>query len=218
MKFSNLKLFGALLASLSLVCTAPAWSADTAKKPVKSVAKHKYKSKHKAQHKVKSNRVPAAAVAVPMVAATMAAPMVAAAVTTPVVAAPVVVPATTAAETVNQTGYAPAAPSGNPYLAYQQQAAVPPANPWQNSGNLLSGLKSLLPNLPGTDGRSILPSIKKVYPTGEKPLVVLTFNCPTELIGISSPPIKALHGLVNLGFDALNATNLLSFNLQQVCQ
>jgi hypothetical protein len=74
-------------------------------------------------------------------------------------------------------------------------------------------LKGLLP----LSGDSILPVIKTVYPTGEKPLVVLNFKCPTEMLGITPPPMKLLHEIVNLGFDGLNKTNLLSFNLQQVC-
>jgi hypothetical protein len=66
--------------------------------------------------------------------------------------------------------------------------------------------------------QAILPTIKKVQPTGEKPLYVLTFKCPTELIGIASPPIKVLHWVVTIGMDGINSTNLLPFNMQQVCQ
>lgn len=80
--------------------------------------------------------------------------------------------------------------------------------------SLFSSLKMMIPL---TGDSNILPSIKKVYPTGEKPLVVLNFKCPTEVIGITPPPMKLLHEAVNLGFDGLNKTNLLSFNLQQVC-
>lgn len=196
MNFSQMKLAGALLASVSIACAGPAWSATTAKKHVKSVAKHKAKAKAK----------PGKAVAALPVAATVATVATVAAVPTAVVAAE------TAPEPV---GYVPK-PLGNPYLAYQY---TPVTNvPADNSNTVLAGLKSFLPNLPGADGRSILPSIKRVYPTGEKPLVVLTFKCPTEVIGVTPPPIKALHELVNYGFDGINATNLLSFNLQQVCQ
>ncbi|OYY93071.1 MAG: hypothetical protein B7Y41_13220 [Hydrogenophilales bacterium 28-61-23] len=81
-------------------------------------------------------------------------------------------------------------------------------------GGFLSGLKMMLPL---TGDANILPTIKKVYPTGEKPLVVINFKCPTELIGITPPPMKLLHEAINFGFDGLNKTNLLSFNLQQVC-
>lgn len=80
--------------------------------------------------------------------------------------------------------------------------------------SLFSSLKMMIPL---TGDANILPTIKKVYPTGEKPLVVLNFKCPTEVIGVTPPPMKLLHEAVNLGFDGLNKTNLLSFNLQQVC-
>jgi hypothetical protein len=99
-----------------------------------------------------------------------------------------------------------------------------PVKPADNSaqttslGQVWDSLKStLLPVMPPSD-QAILPTIKTVYPTGEKPLKVLTFKCPTELVGITPIPTKALHGLVNLGMDAINSANLLPFNMQQVCQ
>ncbi|NTV95414.1 MAG: hypothetical protein HGA75_08365 [Thiobacillus sp.] len=116
----------------------------------------------------------------------------------------------------------PAPTSGNPY---QASPAAAPANPYQTqsapSGYAAAGassfnIRDLLPSIP--DGMSILPTLTKVYPTGEKPLVVLTFHCPTELIGITPIPTKLLHSAVNGVFDVVNATDLLTFNLQQVCQ
>lgn len=80
-----------------------------------------------------------------------------------------------------------------------------------------SGFQFISPVLPPRD-QSILPTFRKVYPTGDKPLVVVTFKCPTELIGITTLPTMALHGLVDLGMEAMNASNMLSFNLQRVCQ
>jgi len=83
---------------------------------------------------------------------------------------------------------------------------------------LLDSLKyALVPGMPSGE-QSILPSIKTVYPTGEKPLKVLTFKCPTELLGVTPIPVKAVHGLVNMAMDGLNSTDLLPFNMQQVCQ
>jgi len=82
------------------------------------------------------------------------------------------------------------------------------------SGLTISNLKMMLPL---TGDSNILPTIKKVYPTGEKPLVVINFKCPTEVIGITPPPMKLLHEAINFGFDGLNKTDFLSFNLQQVC-
>lgn len=84
-------------------------------------------------------------------------------------------------------------------------------------GSLFGALGQAIPLLPDS-GQSVLPSIKKVYPTGEKPLVVVSFKCPTEALGVTPPTIRLLHNLVDLGMDGLNKTDLLSFNLQQVCQ
>jgi hypothetical protein len=77
----------------------------------------------------------------------------------------------------------------------------------------------MLPSLPGlpSGDMQILPKIKTVYPTGDKPLVVLTFKCPTEIIGITTPPIKLLRSGVDLAMEGLNRSNLLPVNLQQVC-
>ena len=103
-------------------------------------------------------------------------------------------------------------------LTTNHSAPVAPAQTPNSLNFIFADLKSLLPSLtlPG-DVTTILPVIKTVYPTGEKPLVVINFKCPTEVIGITPPPMKALHELLNFGFDGLNKTNLLSFNLQQVC-
>ncbi len=85
-------------------------------------------------------------------------------------------------------------------------------------GVMLEKLKyTIFPN-PPPSGQAILPTIKTVYPTGEKPLKVLTFKCPTELVGVTPPPTAALHQAVSLAFDGINKTNLLPFNMQQVCQ
>ncbi len=66
--------------------------------------------------------------------------------------------------------------------------------------------------------QSILPQIKTVYPTGEKPLVVVALKCPTELVGIDTPASAMMHTVVQAGMNLVNSTNLLSFNLQQVCE
>ncbi len=206
MKFMNMKLVVALVASISMLCTGPAWSATAPHKKAKSALKHKHIVKHKSRVTSRQATAAVAAVAMPTVAMAVEAA---------------------------QPGYssvAPAAnpylaPSSNPYLAYQQPGApaYPPANASQAADNVTAStpslpysLKSLLPSW--QEGQSILPTFKKVYPTGEKPLVVVTFKCPTELIGITPIPTKILHEVVNGGMNIVNATNLLSFNLQQVCQ
>ncbi len=112
-------------------------------------------------------------------------------------------------------GYAPRV---NPYLVNQPQLAPAPA-PVVNSGNVPSsgGFRIAMPHIPLFE-QAILPKVKTVYPTGEKPLVVVTFKCPTELVGIDTPSTLILHKAVNGGMDLINKTNLLSFNMQQVCQ
>lgn len=113
----------------------------------------------------------------------------------------------------------------NPYLprpapreADAGRAVEPIAGaPQTSSGGFFSGLIPSIPLLPGS-GQSILPKITKVYPTGEKPLVVVSFKCPTEVVGITPPTIKILHEAVSLGMTGINKTDLLSFDLQQVCQ
>lgn len=115
-----------------------------------------------------------------------------------------------------------AAPRTNPYLVSQQwiASATPtgPLTPQVSIDQLVIKLKSSLNAIPLFNDEAILPRIKTVHPTGEKPLVVLTFKCPTEAIGITTPPIKALRELVNLSMEGVNRTNLLPFNMQQVCQ
>jgi hypothetical protein len=64
----------------------------------------------------------------------------------------------------------------------------------------------------------MLPRITKVYPTGEKPLVVLSFKCPTEMVGLDLPATKLLRWGLEGGMDLTNKSNLLSFNMQSVCR
>lgn len=104
---------------------------------------------------------------------------------------------------------------GNPAAATTANVGTNPLGGGSNPlGDLFASLKM---RLPLTGDSTILPTIKKVYPTGEKPLVVINFKCPTELIGVTPPPIMLLREALDFGFDGLNKTNLLSFNLQQVC-
>ncbi|MDD5365737.1 MAG: hypothetical protein PHR30_10380 [Gallionellaceae bacterium] len=74
--------------------------------------------------------------------------------------------------------------------------------------------------LPGGNGESHWPiSFKTVYPTGEKPLWVLTLKCPTEAaFGIAPPPVKVVHIALTAVMDGINYTGVLPVNLQQVCQ
>ncbi len=98
-----------------------------------------------------------------------------------------------------------------------------PATPTFN--DITAQLKSLVPVellalLPVDDGESHWPvSFKTVYPTGDKPLWVLTLKCPTEAaFGFATPPVKLVHVVLTSVMDGINNTGLLSVNLQQVCQ
>lgn len=107
----------------------------------------------------------------------------------------------------------------NPYLAESARDYWNPAGDaiHESGGMVLDSLRNGIARLPVLNGASLLPDIRKVYPTGEKPLMILSFRCPAELVGIAPPPIKLLHGAIDLGMQQLNRTDLLSFNLQQVC-
>lgn len=247
MKRSHPLLLGLVAVSLSLAQVAPASSALTANPPAVKQTPAGVAKKSASQLTIRAKIPPTknlpaknlsakdstakhpavgdAVVPRLTLSLAMAAPMVA--------ALPAALPVTTAPAPIAMQPARPAvsAPApGNPYLAYQQEALAAPvaaaretpgrdaprgnANPvsqYFNSFQLISPVR------PPAD-QSILPTFKKVYPTGEKPLVVVTFKCPTELVGITPLPTKALHGLVDLGMGALNSSNLLSFNMQQVCQ
>jgi hypothetical protein len=130
----------------------------------------------------------------------------------------------TAAQAWGSGSPAPAAvgaytPRVNPYLSGPQAAPVPsqPLGGDVGQAQGIGGPRFSLPHIPLFE-QSILPKVQTVYPTGEKPLVVVTFKCPTELVGIDTPSTLILHKVVNGGMDLINKTNLLSFNMQQVCQ
>lgn len=117
---------------------------------------------------------------------------------------------------VSPAASTPAAPPpANPYLANQPQ--MEPVTPWNSARQGFSDIKLAMPQIPLFE-QAILPKIQTVYPTGEKPLVVVTFKCPTELVGIDTPSTLILHKAVNGGMDIINRSNLLAFNMQQVCQ
>jgi hypothetical protein len=134
-----------------------------------------------------------------------------------------------------------------PVVTNQSQAVASPAFAVTPYGNLMPTMPAIVPNgtrsgvptlndiamftkgfvpaqlsafLPGDDGASHLPiSFKTVYPTGEKPLLVLTLKCPTEAaFGVAPPPVKLVHVILTTAFDGINYTGLLPVNLQQVCQ
>lgn len=133
-------------------------------------------------------------------------------------------PVAPVAPVVAQAPLPPASVPANPLpqaAPVQSAQATPPGAEAADStslGGMLEKLRyTIFPN-PPPSGQAILPTIKTVYPTGEKPLKVLTFKCPTELVGVTPPPTAALHQAVTLAFDGINKTNLLPFNMQQVCQ
>ena len=234
-----------LLASFALVSSGSAWSSEPVPRAKQQSGKT-FKAKNakkitvsktnqatvaksqsgsvEASATSSSTSLPAVLTIAPITAA-VALPMAAA-------AAPAAAPVQTQSVASSSPQPAPVSPyaAANPYLQQPTPANQANSNPYlsgyragsttdpiKNFSSIIDSVQGFLPSLP-MEGQSILPKIKTVYPTGEKPLVVLTFKCPTELIGITPLPTKALHELVNLGFDGINRTDLLAFNLQQVCQ
>lgn len=218
------------LASAGLFVVNPAWSAGSADQGARKALKTGHKTVKRARVASKPalarRETPSVAVAAPAAekveyVAPVASQYVVAS-TNPYLSGAAVVrpnpylPAPAAVAVANNP-YMPSPPANPTATAERPQINQPaPVSTASSFGVSGFSLRDLLPSIP--EGRSILPSIKKVYPTGEKPLVVLTFHCPTELIGITPVPTKLLHDGVNGLFDLVNATELLSFNLQQVCQ
>lgn len=63
-----------------------------------------------------------------------------------------------------------------------------------------------------------LPSIKTVYPTGGRELVVANIKCPAEMItGQYLIPANAMREGINGLFHKLNESQLLKFDIQLVC-
>ncbi len=63
-----------------------------------------------------------------------------------------------------------------------------------------------------------LPSIKTVYPTGEKPMTVINLKCPVEvIIGETMTAPNAVRSGLNGLFDKLDETNIFPVRMQFVC-
>jgi hypothetical protein len=234
MKRNQLVVSGLLIASLSLPFAQQAWSADRAK-----VAAVKKRAAKKTAPAPRPTSAPIADVAPEGLRLSLSTQLRHAPATP--VAAAVIPTAAVVSPAFAVPGYAlpPAIPpvytpgpvpmiggrGENPYLPrplpreVTAERAIEPvaAAPKAASGGFFSSLIPSIPLLPDS-GQSILPKVTKVYPTGEKPLVVVSFKCPTEVVGITPPTIKLLHGAVDLGMAGINKTDLLSFDLQQVCQ
>lgn len=227
----------AMLLALGGACTAAQAATSTAAPAKKTVAVKKVTSKKRPTRRVAKSKVETAKAktAQASTVAKASAPVVAA---TPVYLKPAQalgqVSGTSAASQPMPPAVPPAAaytaetpaPRPNPYLANSYAAAAPvaqapivTAQPAVASPPLPGGSSSgfSLPYIPIFD-QAILPKIKTVYPTGEKPLVVVTLKCPTELVGVQTPSSFVLHKVMNGGMELVNRTNLLSFNMQQVCQ
>lgn len=203
-----------LIGSLSLInaCAASVTATHnagikkSAAKAVKITGAKRVASRHKNLARIAVAR-PAEVVAVALVPAAAAMPANLALKTTQALAVEPAIPP--AASTPAAT------PPANPYLANQQQMqAMTPRNSARQG---FADIKMAMPQIPLFE-QAILPKVQTVYPTGEKPLVVVTFKCPTELVGIDTPSTLILHKAVNGGMDLINRSNLLAFNMQQVCQ
>jgi len=73
------------------------------------------------------------------------------------------------------------------------------------------------PTLTGLGDRGILPSATMVTATGDRPVLVVSFKCPTELVGIAPPMVQAVHSLVDVVMNTVNDKKVLTFDMQQVC-
>lgn len=203
------------VAALTVSFTCSASSAAPTKKSPKRLAMQKPNDRPQTL----SALPPAAALAAPQTEAAVAVPPVASAATPAQGPAPAA-DAAPVAPVAPVTDVAPAvhprpATAVNPYAS--RQPVFAPIDPRKALNEFLYDVKMSLPRLP-MEGQSLLPVIKTVHPTGEKPLVVVSFKCPTEMIGVTPLPTKLLHDLVNAGMDTVNKSNLLAFNMQQVCQ
>jgi hypothetical protein len=225
----------ALLVTLGLLIAMPAAGGVSGEQPSKPAAKKKAKvaTKNKVAGNKKAGKVPVSAVRAEeanprlRLATTLRNPPKKPTWFKPPVAA------------VYAPTYTPAweKPAGNPYLPPKQPSMPAPAvalagpqeaprvpaprpagvGVWNTPAPPWNSALPNIPILPGS-GQSILPTIKKVYPTGDKPLMVVSFKCPTEMIGVSPPSVSMLHNVVALGMDGINRSNFLPFNMQQVCQ
>lgn len=104
--------------------------------------------------------------------------------------------------------------TANPYLVHLPPAPTPTKVSQPSPKLSLANLKMMLPL---TGPSNIFPTIKKVFPTGDRPMVVVNFKCPTELIGITPPPMMLLHKAIDWGFSGINKSNLLPYSFLQVC-
>lgn len=206
------------IASLVLLSGANASQASVTPQPVLKAGVAMTQTP-RAKRAAKKPRQVVAKVAPRMATSTVTVPLAA----TALAAAPVMMELKPSATLgMNMPAPAPAYPPPvNPYLVHQVQVEPVATNPVPavNSAppSTGGGFRLAMPHIPIFE-QAILPRVKKVYPTGEKPLVVVTFKCPTEMVGIDTPSTIILHKVVNGGMDLVNKSNLLSFNMQQVCQ
>lgn len=104
--------------------------------------------------------------------------------------------------------------SANPAVVPSEIEKQPDLPTFDNTSTKLRALLGV------DNGESHWPiSFKTVYPTGEKPLFVITLKCPTEAaFGVAPPPVKLVHIVLTTLMEGINSTGLLPVNLQQVCQ
>lgn len=94
-----------------------------------------------------------------------------------------------------------------PSLTYAESTA-----PVQPRYPLLS-----LPDLASFGDRSLLPSAKMVATPDGRSILVVSFKCPTEVIGVSPPMVQLVHNLVDAAMNKANEEHVLPFDMQQVC-
>lgn len=102
-----------------------------------------------------------------------------------------------------------------PFIIMMNFVAIPQQIYYTVSTPVVSVVKTVQSKEPS---KSILPKIKTYKSVnGEKPVTVVSLNCPTELAGISTPSTKIFHQLIDSGMSCINGTQLLPVELRQVC-
>lgn len=159
----------------------------------------------------------------PVMHSTLSQPAVQTAVIAPTqalpVAAVVAMPAAASVATA-ATAVTPAAPAVNPYLAGWYRPIPAAALPAVAVGQINYSARYVSDSVTSIPRKLVdaLPSIKTVYPTGGRDLVVANLKCPVEMVtGQYMLPANAMREGVNGLFSRLNESQMLKFDIQLVC-
>lgn len=93
---------------------------------------------------------------------------------------------------------------------------------WSAPSQADEGLQARYPllALPSTGfmaERNLLPTARLIDTGSDRAVLIVSFKCPTELLGVAPPTIQLLHNAFDLVAGLVNQAQLLSFDVQQVC-